>query len=55
MTRLLAWVQGRVARRMVHGEIEREEVAHGEKVRILAALGLPADHTPQKKGPQQPV
>ena len=54
------WVQGRVPHKMVNGEISKEELAGGsclwagvsfEQVRILAALGLPADHTPQKRGP----
>lgn len=46
----IIWVQGRVPHKMVDGKISKEALVVGgdEQVRILAALGLPADHTPQK-------
>ena len=49
----IIWVQGRLPHKMVDGEIMEELLVGGdEQARILAALGLPADHTPQKRGPR---
>jgi hypothetical protein len=52
----IIWVQGNVPHQMIDGVILEELLVGGDKqARILAELGLPANHKPQKRGYQRPV